>query len=190
MNKKDYDRLKSEYNDGYKKSGPSEKNGVYQTAFIIAAAFTAITAVLTVVIGIYGLPEIEHKKYDKVEEYGALIAVPLTAVICFAFGISEQKRWEQTEQAVKMSAASYDCAVTDCACYYERGKNRATHMVFKFTYIKDGAVITDMCVTSSDGVFKGDLSKTRITLYETRRGEKVIGIILKGKSEHEHRIMC
>jgi len=179
LNITDYDRLKSEYNAGYKKTRPLKIE-----TYKISLTFAMLFAVLTV-IGIALLIVTDSMSGAAIIPLTVML---LTTAIFFFCGLRDKKGWEQTEDAIKMSDASYDCVITDCGGYVSGGKSPYSSMVFKFTYNKGGAVITDMCHTWLYGVFKGDIGKARITLYETSGGEKVISVTLQGESEN--RILC
>jgi len=172
FDKNRYGRLMTEYRSGYAKN---KSRTVYSSSFAYvipffgAAVFAAFGVAFCVTLledgGVY-----------------AVIFAFAIAAVCVYFGVSAVKLRAKAETIVKTAETSYDCSLEDFGSYVYGGRAQTTGAVFKFTYNKDGAAITDMCVVNAGGVCAG-LENTRITLYETRLGEKVISATLPGKGE-------
>jgi len=176
INKKEYDRLMPEYLAGHseKYNQVTDVSKFLMWIIIGALAYTALSVVIALT------PPVNSKSIS------ILIIVPIIAAVLIITNLRENAKWKESGELVRATVAAYECAVTDCAGYYKSGGRgrSSTHLIFKFTYNKDGAVITDMCRMWMNGIYKGDLGKTQITLYETRGGGKIISLTPQGKREH------
>jgi len=173
-----YDSLFAEYRDSFHRNEPdnpvaepsSTASVIFGSVFagIIVAAYTAVKHLnIYIIVG---------------------AAAFTSALLIFALLKANSRvraNWNKTEELVKTAAEAYDCAVGDVGWYVRSSsKSTRTYAVFKFTYNKNGAPVTDMCELMYAGNFKGNIWATKITLYETRQGEKVLSVKVSGKPEH------
>jgi len=174
LNKIDYDRLTVEYINAYNRNC-SHAHDVTKFFAWFTVGVIVLTAI-TVAVALY--PPFNAGSVV------ILVIMPPTAAGLIAVGAHEKNKWDKTAELIK-TAASYECTITDCGGYVKQGgKNPNTHVVFKFVYNKDGSEVTDMCRLWFGGVYKGDLPQTRITLYETGGGGKVISVTPPDKGEY------
>jgi len=177
MNKYDYERLLPEYNAGFEKNYRVVHGGGFKISIITAAVFAVFFALSLVVLCPDGFPKDDLK---------LAIIIPVMPLVIIAFvgvAVGERKKWEQSKELIRTSAASYDCTIADCGGYSNVGRGSVTLLLFKFTYNKDGEVITDMVKLCFGGFYKGNIFAAKITLYETRGGENVISVTLPRKGE-------
>jgi len=185
MNEYNYYRLKAEYDAIYEKS-PRPANGVtYKNAFKSAAIFTVITLIFYAMVA-SGMPErsaekaVRKDKYEKEKIIFCLIALPVIPVFFVIVGITDGRRWKLSEKKLSMAVKCYDCLVTDCGGYVSDFKLKTTYMIFKYVYIKDGVPVTALFRLWFAGIYKGDINRTIIGLFETNSGEKILRVIPRG----------
>jgi len=174
LNKSDYDRLMPEYISAYNRNC----RPIRDVSKILkwAALFEAVFVLLVILLYVY-------TKDDS--GIFLLVSTPIIVIVTVAVGIHERNRWNKTAELIKTSVASYECTVTDCGGYtFRGGKSSNTNIIFKFVYNKGGAVVTDMVRLWFGDVYKGDLHGARITLHETRGGEKVVSVFIPKMGEY------
>jgi len=181
-----YERLMPQYNAVYSrnKSRAVTKHS-YAARFVISAV---IIAFFIIGIAVFAGDNDSRK-------YVAFVGLPILAVAIMVSGFREKGEWDKSAELIRSSVAAYECTVTDCGLHVRIGRHHRHSyiLLFKFVYVKNGAQVTDMCEVEV-GVFAGDLPRTRITLYETSGGEKVICVTLSGRhgepDKNEYRILC
>jgi len=184
-NEHDYQRLSPEYNAVYSRN---------KTRAVTKHSYAARFVISAVIIAFFIIGLALFAGDNDSRKYVAFTILPILAVAIMVSGFREKGEWDKSERLIAKSAA-YGCAVTDCGLHVRIGRHhRRTYiLLFKFVYVKNGVQFADMCETEV-GVFVGDLPRTRIVLYETQDGEKVISVTLLCKNgepdKNEYRILC
>jgi len=179
-----YRRLNREYSDIYSLNKTrSVTNGYIVARFVTAAVLIAIFIIEIALFADDNRPR----------KYFVISMPPIAAVLSVAAGIYEKRKWDKSEELIARSTA-YECAVTECGLTVNRGKYSSTTLLFKFVYNKNGEQVADMLEILMSGVYKGEVPRIRIVMYETPVGEKVISMTPPPDSrefaKHEHRTIC